>query len=253
MIMRRALIAGNWKMYKTLDEAVQLARALREELGDVADRDVVICPPFPYLQAVSQVLQGSSIAVGAQDMHWQEEGAFTGAVAPAMILTSGGSYVILGHSERRQYFGENDESVNRKLKTALRLGLAPIVCVGESLEERESGRVEDIVLGQVRGALAGLEIADVARVVLAYEPVWAIGTGKTATTEQAQEVHALIRSLLGAAYGDEVAAQMPLQYGGSVKPENAAELFAQPDIDGGLIGGACLEASSFAAIVRAAD
>lgn len=251
--MRKPLVAGNWKMHKTLTEAVELGRALKEQLGDNAACDVVVCPPFPYLQAVAQSLVGSSIALGAQDMHWEEEGAFTGAVAAAMILTSGGSYVILGHSERRQYFGESDESVNRKLITALRLGLAPIVCVGEHLEERQAGRVEEIVLGQVRGALAGLQAADVARVTLAYEPVWAIGTGETATAAQAQEVHALIRAALCRNYRDEVALQLRILYGGSVKSENAAELFAQPDIDGGLIGGASLDAVSFTAIIRAAS
>jgi triosephosphate isomerase len=253
MSMRKPLIAGNWKMHKTLTEAVELGRSLKEELGDSTACDVVVCPPFPYLQAVAQSLLGSSIALGAQDMHWEEEGAFTGAVAPAMILTSGGSYVILGHSERRQYFGESDESVNRKLITALRLGLAPIVCVGEHLEERQAGRVEEIVLGQVRGALAGLKAADVARVTLAYEPIWAIGTGETATAAQAQEVHALIRAALCRNYGDEVALQLRILYGGSVKSENAAELFAQPNIDGGLIGGASLDAVSFTAIIRAAS
>ena len=253
MSMRTPLVAGNWKMHKTLAEAVELGRALKGELGAGDNCDVVVCPPFPYLQAVAQSLEGSAIALGAQDMHWEEEGAFTGAVSAAMILTSGGSYVILGHSERRQYFGESDESVNSKLITALRSNLTPVVCVGEHLEERRDGRAEEVVLRQVQGALIGLQTADVARVIFAYEPVWAIGTGETATPDQAQEVHALMRAALGRTYGDEVAQQLRLLYGGSVKSENAAELFAQPDIDGGLIGGASLDSNSFAAIVRAAS
>ena len=253
MSMRTPLVAGNWKMHKTLAEAVELGRVLKEELGAGGNCDVVVCPPFPYLQAVAQSLEGSLIALGAQDMHWEDEGAFTGAVSAAMILTSGGSYVILGHSERRQYFGESDESVNSKLITALRSNLTPVVCVGEHLEERRDGRAEEVVLRQVQGALIGLQTADVARVIFAYEPVWAIGTGETATPDQAQEVHALMRAALGRTYGDEVAQQLRLLYGGSVKSENAAELFAQPDIDGGLIGGASLDSNSFAAIVRAAS
>ena len=251
--MRRPLIAGNWKMHKTLDEARQLVRGLLPLVETAcAERDVVVCPPAPYLALVGQLLAASPVALGAQTMHWEEEGAYTGEVAGEMILTSGGTYVILGHSERRQYFGETDESVNRKLRAALRVGLTPIVCVGESLEQRLAGQVEEIVIGQTAAALAGFEAGDVAKAVLAYEPVWAIGTGQTATAEQAEEVHALIRAFLQERYGAEVAARMRIQYGGSVKSDNAAELFAQDNIDGGLIGGASLKAADFAAIVQAA-
>jgi triosephosphate isomerase len=214
--------------------------------------DVVLCPPFTGLQAVGEALAGTPIALGAQNMHWESEGAFTGEVSPEMILTAGCTYVILGHSERRQYFAETDEQVNRKLKAALRAGLAPILCVGETLAQREAGQIEAVVLGQVRAALQGVGEADLPKIALAYEPVWAIGTGRTATPAQAEEVHRLIRSSLRQRYGQEVAEALRLQYGGSVKPENAAELFAQPNIDGGLIGGAALKADSFAAIVKAA-
>jgi triosephosphate isomerase len=185
-------------------------------------------------------------------MHWEKEGAFTGEVSPEMILTTGCTYVILGHSERRQYFAETDEQVNRKLKAALGVGLSPIVCVGETLQQREAGQIETVVLGQVRAALQGLSESEVRKIALAYEPVWAIGTGHTATPAQAEEVHGLIRSALTQLYGAEVAEALRLQYGGSVKPENAAELFAQQNIDGGLIGGAALKADSFAAIVKVA-
>ena len=253
MIMRRLLIAGNWKMYKTPDEAVELVRELKPLLAGVGeDCDVVVCPPFTSLRAVSQVLEGSSIALGAQNMHWESEGAYTGETSPQMILTCGCTYVILGHSERRQYFAETDLIVNQKLKVALREGLSPIVCVGESLEQREADQVEQVVLGQVEAALQNIAAEEVGSVTLAYEPVWAIGTGKTATAAQAEEVHALIRGFLVQSCGQAAAAQIRIQYGGSVNPENAAELFAQNNIDGGLIGGASLKAESFAAIVKAA-
>lgn len=251
--MRRPLVAGNWKMYKTAEAAGELALAIaglvRAECEAV---DVVLCPPFTSLQAVREALAGSPIALGAQNMHWENEGAFTGEISPAMILTTGSTYVILGHSERRQYFAETDEQVNRKLKAALRAGLSPIVCVGETLQQRESGQIEAVVLGQVRAALQGVSELELRKIALAYEPVWAIGTGHTATPAQAEEVHSLIRSSLRQHYGEEVAGALRIQYGGSVKPENAAELFAQQNIDGGLIGGAALKADSFAAIVKAA-
>ena len=251
--MRRLLIAGNWKMYKTPDEAVELVRELKPLLAGVGeDCDVVVCPPFTSLRAVSQVLEGSSIALGAQNMHWESEGAYTGETSPQMILTCGCTYVILGHSERRQYFAETDLIVNQKLKVALREGLSPIVCVGESLEQREAGQFEQVVLGQVEAALQNIAAEEVGRVTLAYEPVWAIGTGETATAAQAEEVHGLIRGFLVQSCGQAAAAQIRIQYGGSVNPENAAELFAQNNIDGGLIGGASLKAESFAAIVKAA-
>ena len=251
--MRRPLVAGNWKMYKNAQQAGELARAIVAQVGQGRGAvDVVVCPPFTSLQAVGEALAGTGIALGAQNMHWENEGAFTGEVSPEMILTTGCTYVILGHSERRQYFAETDEQVNRKLKAALRVGLAPIVCVGETLEQREAGRIEAVVLGQVQAALQGLSEAELLKIALAYEPVWAIGTGRTATPAQAEEVHSLIRSCLRQHYGAGVADALRLQYGGSVKPENAAELFAQQNIDGGLIGGAALKADSFAAIVKAA-
>ena len=249
--MRKAIVAGNWKMHKTASEAVELVAALKPLLAGV-EVETAVCPPFTSLQAVHAALEGSAIGLGAQNMHWEGEGAFTGEVSAGMILAAGCSYVILGHSERRQYGGETDEMVNRKLVRALAAGLRPIVCAGETLDEREAGRIEEVVLGQVGGALAGLEVDEVREVVFAYEPVWAIGTGVTATAEQAEEVHGMIRAFLSERLGAETAAALRIQYGGSVKPDNAAELFSQDNIDGGLIGGAALAAESFAAIVKAA-
>ena len=248
--MRKVIVAGNWKMHKTASEAVELVAALKPLLKGVAV-EAVVCPPFTSLQAVHAALEGSAIGLGAQNMHWAADGAHTGEISAAMLLASGCTYVILGHSERRQA-GESDEMVHRKLVVALDAGLRPIVCVGETLAEREAGRIEEVVLGQVGGALGDLDGDAVAAMVLAYEPVWAIGTGATATAAQAEEVHALIRGYLAERLGAETAAALRIQYGGSVKPENAAELFAQENIDGGLIGGAALAAESFAAIVKAA-
>ncbi len=249
--MRKAIVAGNWKMHKTASEAVELVAELKPLLTGV-EVETAICPPATSLQAVHTALEGSAIGLGVQNMHWEREGAFTGELSAGMILAAGCTYVILGHSERRQYFGETDEWVNRKLISALEAGLRPIVCVGETLAEREAGRIEEVVLGQVGGALAGLEASEVVDVVWAYEPVWAIGTGVTATAAQAEEAHAMMRNFLAERLGAEVAAGQRIQYGGSVKPDNAAELFSQDNIDGGLIGGAALAAESFAAIVKAA-
>jgi len=252
--MRRPIVAGNWKMNKTASEAASFVAELKPLLGaECSACDVVLCPPFTSLGAVHAGLEGSAIGLGAQNMHWESDGAYTGDVSPAMILTSGCTYVILGHSERRQYAFETDEQVNRKLAAALVAGLTPIVCVGESLEEREAEQVEEVVVGQVRAGLEGIDGTQAADIVLAYEPVWAIGTGRTATAAQAEEVHALIRKFLVGRFGGEVAEQMRIQYGGSVKPDNAVELFSQKNIDGGLIGGAALDAESFAAIVKAAN
>ncbi|MEE3258485.1 MAG: triose-phosphate isomerase [Candidatus Latescibacterota bacterium] len=248
--MRKAIVAGNWKMHKTASEAVELVAALKPLLEGVAV-EVAVCPPFTSLQALSAILEGSAIGLGAQNMHWENEGAHTGEISAGMLLEAGCTYVILGHSERRQA-GEIDELVHRKLVAALEAGLRPIVCVGETLAEREAGRIEEVVLGQVGGALGALEGEAVAAMVLAYEPVWAIGTGATATAAQAEEVHALIRGYVADRLGEETAAMLRIQYGGSVKPENAAELFGQDNIDGGLIGGAALAAEGFAAIVKAA-
>ena len=249
---RRCLIAANWKMYKTGPEAAELAREIHALVaGLCAAQDVVVCPPFTSLAAVREALVDSPIALGAQNLHWEDEGAFTGEVSAAMILTSGCRHVILGHSERRQLFGDTDEVVKRKLAAALKAGLEPIVCVGETLQQREAGNTSSVVLGQLESALTGVPSEDLFRISLAYEPVWAIGTGQTATPAQAEEVHALLRRRLGDLCGAEAAAAMRIQYGGSVKPGNAAELFNQENIDGGLVGGAALEAESFAAIVQA--
>lgn len=248
---RRPIVAGNWKMNLTAVEGAKLATALVSALdGCLEDRDVVVCPPFTSLASVQAVIGSSPIELGAQNMHAEESGAFTGEISPGMILTSGCTYVILGHSERRQLFGEADADVNAKLVRALAAGLNPIVCIGETLDQRDAGDTETVVLRQVGAALRGVKPAEAARVVLAYEPVWAIGTGKTASAEQAAQVHGLIRDFLGQTVGD-VAGRIRIQYGGSVKPENAAELFSCPDIDGGLIGGASLNANDFANIVKA--
>jgi len=251
--MRKPFVAGNWKMNNTADEAVALIEALKPLVADVAGKvEVAVCPTYTSLAAAKGALEGSEIGLGAQNMHWEASGAYTGEVTAEMLLTTGCTHVILGHSERRQYFAETDEGVNKKLKAALAAGLKPIVCIGETLEEREAGRIEDVVLGQLRGGLEGLSAADMATVTLAYEPVWAIGTGKTATPDQAEEVHAMIRAELVKLFGDEAADGVRIQYGGSMKPDNAADLLSRDNIDGGLIGGAALKADSFAAIVKAA-
>lgn len=244
------LVAGNWKMNTDLAEAVRLASEVARAVeGDAVA--VAICPPFVSLEAAAEVIRDTSVRLGAQNMHAEESGAFTGEVSAPMLASVGCYYVILGHSERRQLFGETDDSVNRKLKAALRHGLVPILCVGETLEQREAGREEEVVGEQLRAALDGVQIADASRLVVAYEPVWAIGTGRTASPEQAQAMHRFVRDRLEDAAG-EIGRSVEILYGGSVKPNNAAELFAQPDIDGGLIGGASLDAESFAAIINAA-
>ena len=249
--MRRALIAGNWKMHRTAAEARGLAEELRGVVGGTgASADVVVCPTFTSLQVVGEALEGSGISLGAQNMHWEEEGAFTGEVSAAMILTIGCIYVILGHSERRAIYGETNEQVADKTATALSANITPIVCVGETLAEREAGKLELVISTQLNTVINKVGIDAFANIVIAYEPVWAIGTGKTASSAQAQEVHAFIRSLL-AQKNAEVAEKVIIQYGGSVKPNNAKELFAQPDIDGGLIGGASLNADDFIAICTA--
>ncbi len=248
--MRKRIIAGNWKMNTDVAEAMALAEAVKNGYS-AYDVDVVLCPPFTNLYAVHGVIKNSPIALGAQDLHWEEKGAFTGEVSAAMLKAVGCSFVIIGHSERRQLFGETDETVNKKIKKALEYGLKPIVCVGETLEEREAGRTEKVVEKQVRAALEGLTGDQVQSLIIAYEPVWAIGTGRTASPEQAQEVHRFIRSLTAELYNEAVAQSLRIQYGGSMNAANAAELLAQPDIDGGLIGGASLKAESFLAIINA--
>ncbi|MDY5953867.1 MAG: triose-phosphate isomerase [Kiritimatiellia bacterium] len=246
--MRTKIVAGNWKMNKTATEAAALVADIRQAVQDGKGTvEVVVCPPFTDLKTAAEALQGSNIGLGAQNMHWKESGAYTGEVSAAMLKDLGVKYVILGHSERRQYFAETDQTVNLKLHAALAAGLIPIVCVGETLEEREAGKMQEVIVRQVK---EGLKDADLSTVVIAYEPVWAIGTGKTATPQQAQEVHALIRQTLRDMVGP-VAETVRIQYGGSMKPANAKELMSQPDIDGGLIGGAALKAPDFAAIVEA--
>ena len=246
---RRKFICGNWKMHKTAGEAAALVRELRQRLNTQVQ--VAVAPPFTALESAKNALQGSPIQLYAQNCHHEKQGAFTGEISAPMLKDLGCDGVILGHSERRQLFGETDEGVNKKLKGALEAQLAPIVCVGETLQEREADRTWEVVSRQVRGALAGLGAAAIGKCVIAYEPVWAIGTGKTATTAQAQEVHAQLRGLLRELAG-KVAEDVRIQYGGSVKPENAAELLGQPDIDGALVGGASLESDGFARIVQAA-
>jgi triosephosphate isomerase len=248
--MRRKIIAGNWKMNKTIPEAVELARAV-VKITEGAESEVVICPTFVCLQAVNDVVKGTHVALGAQDVHWEEKGAFTGKVSCGMLQNAGVKFVILGHSEQRTYFGETNSTVNKKVKAVLKSGLLPIICVGETLSEREANATDKVVEDHVRGAYADLTRDDALKTIIAYEPVWAIGTGRNATPEQAQEVHAFIRHLLLKLYDGETASRIRLQYGGSMKPDNAAELLKKPDVDGGLIGGAALKAEDFNGIVRA--
>jgi len=247
--MRKTIIAGNWKMYKNLKDGQELAVALRRDLYKIENVDIIICPPFTLLAYLADALETSNIAVGGQDLYWQEEGAFTGEVSPSMLKDAGCRYVIIGHSERRQFFGETNEAVNKKIKAALKCGLTPIVCVGENLQEREANNTFKVIEDHINNGLLDISASDVLQLVIAYEPVWAIGTGKTATGEQAQEVHKFIRDLLKKNYGKEVADSVRIQYGGSVKPENITELMNKPDVDGALVGGASLKAESFTAIV----
>jgi len=239
-------------MFTTASEAVTLIRNLKDLIRDAAGVEIAVCPPSVNLIPAAQELKGSSIRLGGQNMHWEEEGAFAGEVSAKMLREAGCHFVILGHSERRQYFGETDETVNRKIRKALSAGLAPILCVGESLQERESGHTETVVKTQLDGGLKGFTADELKPLVIAYEPVWAIGTGKTATPEQAQEVHRFIRGWFEKAFGSAAAGALRIQYGGSVKPDNAKILMSQPDIDGALVGGASLKADGFAAIIKAA-
>ena len=250
--MRRSFVAGNWKLNKTPDEARALVTALREALAGYSSGDVAVFPAYPCLIPVADVLRGSSIAVGAQNVYWEKSGAFTGEVSAAMLVGCGCQYVICGHSERRQFFGETDQTVNKRIKAALASNLKVIACVGESKDERLQNITREVVKRQVEGALASLSAQEMASVTMAYEPIWAIGTGLTASPAQAQEVHVLIRGLVKDQFGTSISDALRIQYGGSVKPENAKELMHQPDIDGALVGGASLVAADFAAIVRAA-
>jgi triosephosphate isomerase len=249
---RRIFIAGNWKMNKTVAEAVTLVRDLRGLVSMLRDKvEIAVAPPFTALHAVAKALEESNIGLAGQNCHWESSGAYTGEVSAAMLKEAGCAYAIVGHSERRQYFGETDETVNKRTGAAVKAGLLPIICVGETLAERESGRMLDVVSRQVKGGLAGFTPHEAHKFVLAYEPVWAIGTGKTATSDQAQEVHAHIRELLTGLFGRDTAEQIRIQYGGSVKPDNAAELLGKPDVDGALVGGASLKAADFAGIIKA--
>jgi triosephosphate isomerase (TIM) len=250
--MRKKIVAGNWKMNKLIGDAVVLADAIKAKLADKTTVEVVLCPTFTALKSVGDVVAGTQVKLGGQTMHWEKDGAFTGEISADMLKDAGCQYVILGHSERRQFFGETDGGVNRKVKVALAANLTPIVCVGETLEQREANQTEDVVTTQVTKSLAGLDETGFRRIVVAYEPVWAIGTGRTASPAQAQDVHALIRRVLSKMCNPGAAQAVRIQYGGSMKPANAKELMSQPDIDGGLIGGAALDAASFIAIVEAA-
>jgi len=247
---RKILIAGNWKMNKTAAEGADLARAIVAAVGKDHTVEAALCPPFTALETVSKVLEGSAVKLGAQNMHPEASGAFTGEISPGMLRSLFCTYVILGHSERRSYFGESDAFINKKVLAALKAQLKPIFCVGETLQEREGNKTLEVVRTQTLGGLEGVTKEQMADVVIAYEPVWAIGTGKVATTAQAQEVHAFIRKLLTEKYG-EAAQRVRILYGGSMKPDNAPELLKQPDIDGGLIGGAALQALSFLDLIKA--
>jgi len=251
MPQRRPFIAGNWKMNLDRAAAVQLARAIAARAGEAPHVELAVCPPFVYLEAVAAIVKGTPVALGAQNMYFEKSGAFTGEVSAGMLLDLGCKYVILGHSERRHVLGETDLLVNKKTLAALSAGLSPIVCVGETLAEREAGKTSDVIRRQFDGSLAGLSAEQIARVTIAYEPVWAIGTGKVATTAQAEEVHIGLRRLLAERYNSAVAQSVRIQYGGSVKPENAAELLACENIDGALVGGASLKADDFLAIAAA--
>lgn len=249
--MRPKIIAGNWKMFKTLDESKDLVQGIKDRLTfPLGSTKVIVCPPYTSLSLVQSLTSGTSIAVGAQNMYLEDEGAFTGEISPKMLRAVGCTFVILGHSERRQYFSETNEFINAKARKAIASGLTPIICVGETLEQREKNITDQVVTTQIRGVLKEIGSADVERLIVAYEPVWAIGTGKTATPAQAQEVHLLIRKTIGQMYSWAVAEKVVIQYGGSVKPENSRDLLTQSDIDGALVGGACLKTDSFISIIE---
>ena len=252
--MRKTIIAGNWKMYKTIVEAIELVNGLKRDLFKLESEgiDIVVCPAFTALSEVAELLVESNIALGAQNLFWENEGAFTGEVSAGMLKDAGAKYVIIGHSERRQYFGETNETVNKKVNAALKSSLVPIVCVGETLEQREKGDTFKVLDGHIKNGLKDLEREDLLKITIAYEPVWAIGTGKTATANQAEEAHKYIRGLLAELSDKDTAGLMRIQYGGSVKPENITELMQQPDIDGALVGGASLKIESFCEIVKKA-
>jgi len=250
--MRKTIVAGNWKMNKTNSEAVSMLKELASLVADVKDVEVVIGAPFTALSDAVEATKGSNVKIAAQNMHWEDNGAFTGEISPVMLKDLGVEYVILGHSERREYFGETNEIINKKVKAALVKGLKPILCIGEKLEERESGNMEKVVEDHIRGGLAGLTKEDMANVVIAYEPVWAIGTGVTASPEQADDAHKFARGVIADIFDAEVAGNITIQYGGSMKPGNAKDLISKDNIDGGLVGGASLKAEDFSGIIKSA-
>jgi triosephosphate isomerase len=247
---RKPVIAGNWKMYKTVAQTVRFFDEFKPLVRNAAHCEIVICPTFPALGAAVETARGSNVQIGAQNLHWEDEGAFTGEVSGPMIRAAGCSHVLIGHSERRQYFGETDATVNKRLFAALKAGLTPIVCVGETLDQRESAQTEAVLIQQLEGGLASLTAADFSRIIVAYEPVWAIGTGRVATPETASEAHALLRAKAARQFGSELAEGLRILYGGSVKPDNVEGLMAREDIDGALVGGASLKPDSFSAIVN---
>lgn len=247
--MRRPFIAGNWKMTQNRASSVALAAGIAKAIESIEGVDVAVCPPFGYIDAVVEATKGSKVKVGAQNCYFEPDGAFTGETSTAMLLDLGCTYVVLGHSERRHILGETDELINKKVKAALAAGLIPILCVGETLPEREGNKTLEVIRTQFNGSLAGISADDMKKIVIAYEPVWAIGTGKTATPEQAEEVHLDLRNILKECYNGEVAETVRIQYGGSVKPDNAAELLSQPNIDGALVGGASLKVDQFMGII----
>ena len=247
---RTPVLAGNWKMFKTVEETVRFFDEFKPLVSAAAGREIVLCTPYPSLTAAVETVRGTAIRIGAQNLHWEAEGAFTGEVSAGMITAAGCSHVIVGHSERRQYFGETDETVSRRVQTALQADLTPIVCVGETLEEREGGRTETVLGTQFDGGLGALTAADFSRILIAYEPVWAIGTGRTATPEIADEAHRFLRNRAAEKLGNESAEGVRILYGGSVKPDNVKGLMAREHIDGGLVGGASLKPDAFAAIVN---
>ncbi|GBD87797.1 bifunctional PGK/TIM [bacterium BMS3Abin03] len=250
--MRKKVIAGNWKMNKDLNESQSLVSGIISGLGNDDKCDVIVCPPYTSLNEVHALIKNTKVKLGAQNMFYEESGAYTGEISPSMLKSVGCEYVILGHSERRNIFGEGDEMINKKIKKALESGLKVIFCIGESLAQREESITNDVVKNQIVNGLNGITSDDMKNIIIAYEPIWAIGTGKTATPEQAQEVHSFIRNLISNNFSNEIAENIVIQYGGSVKPENAATLLSKPDIDGALVGGACLKADSFLSIVASA-
>jgi triosephosphate isomerase (TIM) len=247
---RKKFIAGNWKMNTTLDEARALAKGIVDTAGKIQDVDIAVCPPYVSLAAVGEIIKGSSVKLGAQDVHWEAKGAFTGKISCAMLKSAGVTYVIVGHSEQRTFFHETDETVNKKAKAVLAAGLLPIICVGETLAERKAGKLTEVVGRQVKGAFAGIAKPDALKCTVAYEPVWAIGTGEVATPAQANEAHQFIRTVLASLFDKAAADAMRIQYGGSMKPDNAKALLALSDVDGGLIGGAALKAQDFFGIIK---